>query len=494
MWSISSGWLKIGVCGACPGVTVWVRLLDTLVGLVLMDTHSGVSILIPCAPKGLYNQPIIRVTIFLDWTGGEINELGFRVVRAVASCWCCYTATSFGLTCIVRLRQDRWKAMPTADVGSLGPGAGPYAALIIGCAVGGVGTFQEFGTDSAHKGWKPNWSARGLDVRYGEDWRRWSASSMHWAACQCQGMRTLEFWSSVICLGFHLSCMAAVSTSPMEYVRTTLGLAAVERNHGRSLTESAGHTWERTSLNVVSNHPQILACWYSSSPASFSCSQSSSHLSWTLAWVTACNCLRAMPKLSALAVCVLLSLLAWGEVERMESRTRKDKQWSPTELSQSASLVNGMTMSLSLSFSVGGTTWVGEYRSSQHRHSRERWNQLVEEPTVRVATSKKGGQKTPIFITTMASSGELHWIKVKSAIQGSTFAWSEWQKTVTIPMLPLPTPLVMRIAIGTNRDNLLDHHSLARAGDEVGSCLAPQLWGDQPGEEPLWYHPKAEGT
>ena len=58
----------------------------------------------------------------------------------------------------------------------------PVAAWIIGSAVGGAVTLLVFGTDGKHEGWGPNWSAGGPDVRHRENWRKWSASLMHWAA------------------------------------------------------------------------------------------------------------------------------------------------------------------------------------------------------------------------------------------------------------------------------------------------------------------------
>ena len=96
--------------------------------------------------------------------------------------------------------------------------------------------------------------------------------------------------------------------------------------------------------------------------------------------------------------------------------------------------------------------------SSQHRHRQESGNGMVEVPPERVATSRKGRQKdlygkkgelVKIFITCMPRSGESLWIKVESVAEGSTCAWSEWQKTVTIARLPSSTSLVTRIAMWT---------------------------------------------
>ena len=54
-------------------------------------------------------------------------------------------------------------------------------------------------------------------------------------------------------------CTVAASTSPIVCMGTTQELSIVERIHVRSLTELAGLTWERTSLNVVSKGSHTLA-------------------------------------------------------------------------------------------------------------------------------------------------------------------------------------------------------------------------------------------
>ena len=269
---------------------------------------------------------------------------------------------------------DGWKAMLLADVGSLGPSIGPFATLIIGCTVSRVGVLWEFGTDSGHEGWEPSWYARGLDVRHWEDWRSRVLAQYTRLLIDAGTCKPSNSWVLSSTQASIPGCMTAVSTSPTQHVGSALGWAAVERNHGRSFTKLAGLTWERTSSNVVSKCSHNLACWSFYTSASFSCSWSSFCSSWAIAWVTACNCLRAMPMLSVMAVCVLSSLLVQGEVEETESSTREDKWWSWIELSCSASLVNRMTVRLSPSLCLGKTTWVGEYRSSQHRHSWERWN------------------------------------------------------------------------------------------------------------------------
>ena len=166
---------------------------------------------------------------------------------------------------------------------------------------------------------------------------------LSWCACLLIGAKV---WEPINSRGVSSakalapSYMAVVSTSPTEHVGTAKGLSAVKRNHVRSLIELAGLTCRRTSLNVLSNYSYIPA-------HRFSCLWSSSHLSWVLAWVTACNCLRAAPKSSASVVCVPLSLLAQEECGGTESGTREEKWWSSTEISHRSSLVNRMILSLS---------------------------------------------------------------------------------------------------------------------------------------------------
>ena len=106
-----------------------------------------------------------------------------------------------------------------------------------------------------------------------------------------------------------------------------------------------------------------------------------------------------------------------------ESGTKEDKWWSSMEFSLSASLINGMNVNLSPSFSLGRKTWVEEYLSSYCRDSQENGNQMVEAPSERGAMSKKGRPKDPhgkygelvqIFITTTPGSGESCWSKIES--------------------------------------------------------------------------------
>ena len=175
-----------------------------------------------------------------------------------------------------------------------------------------------------------------------------------------------------------LGCMTVVSASLTEPMRPALGLVVAERSKGRSLTKLAWLIWERTSLNVVSTCSAILAplsSWFLANSGS----------SWALAWIATCNYLRATLELSIYSVFEPTFLWEWKEVVGTESGTRRDKWWSSPAASP---LRNGMTFSLSPSFSHGRMTWVEENRSNLCRHSWLRGNWVVEVPTERVVTSR----------------------------------------------------------------------------------------------------------
>ena len=147
--------------------------------------------------------------------------------------------------------------------------------------------------------------------------------------------------------------MAAVITSPTEHVGTAPGLSVVEKNQVSSVTKSAGPTWVRTFLSMVSCCSHIKAHWPSCLSASLSfylaasswnwsinlsisfsalaqilpisllwaaissssfasclcCLQSSSYSRWDFTQATTCGCLRAIIKSSLSSVCEPLSLL-----------------------------------------------------------------------------------------------------------------------------------------------------------------------------------------
>ena len=107
--------------------------------------------------------------------------------------------------------------------------------------------------------------------------------------------------SGVVSMGASaLGCMMVVSNSLTTCVGPALDLAEAESNQGRSLTESAWLSWERTSLKVVSTCSAILAhlsschwttlnCWSSKSLVSPVSSRASSHSILSLAWVASCD-------------------------------------------------------------------------------------------------------------------------------------------------------------------------------------------------------------
>ena len=115
--------------------------------LCLTDVPGRVSVMVFSAHQGLHNHPVVGVSITLDFTGGEINELWPRVGRAVASS---------RLNSIVRLRLDRWKDALTAYFSFLGLSVGPFATLIIGSTVRGAVALHVFGTNGEHECWEPD--------------------------------------------------------------------------------------------------------------------------------------------------------------------------------------------------------------------------------------------------------------------------------------------------------------------------------------------------
>ena len=217
-----------------------------------------------------------------------------------------------------------------------------------------------------------------------------------------------------------LECTTVVSTSLTECMGTATGLSVAERNQGRSLTKSTWLIWDSASLKVVSTCLVILTCWsfcslvilayWSSCSLVILVHQSSVsfHHSSLLVLVSprqsfpfeeqfplklnfglggCCNCLRAV--LSLIASSVWEPTSWWGRegTEGTDSGTGLDK-WGPSsQLSQRASLRNGMTIKLSPSFSHG-RTWVEEYRSNWHSCSHASGNWAVEMPAERVVTSR----------------------------------------------------------------------------------------------------------
>ena len=89
----------------------------------------------------------------------------------------------------------------------------------------------------------------------------------------------------------------------------------------------------------------------------------------------------------------------------------------------------------------------------------------------------------------MPGSGESLWNKVKSASEGSTCIWSAEDGCHF--QAPLPH------SVGDQDhhcDGLLTHCFSARAGDELDSILAQQLWGNQPGEKHFQHYAEVEST
>ena len=60
------------------------------------------------------------VSVALGWTGGGIDELKLRMVRAVTSCQHCFTVPGLGLNSDAGLGLHIWKTAPTANVAVFG--------------------------------------------------------------------------------------------------------------------------------------------------------------------------------------------------------------------------------------------------------------------------------------------------------------------------------------------------------------------------------------
>ena len=105
----------------------------------------------------------------------------------MASHWCCFADSSFGLNSIVRLRLGRWKTVPTAGidvfVGFPGHGMSPFIVLVNWCTVRRVVMLLQFGADGEHRGWELDWSAGSLDVRHRVSHRQLGLSPKCRAAC-----------------------------------------------------------------------------------------------------------------------------------------------------------------------------------------------------------------------------------------------------------------------------------------------------------------------
>ena len=148
--------------------------------------------MVSSAPQGLYSHSIIRLSSPLGWTGDEVSELGLRVVGAVASSW---------PDPIVGLRLGKWKYVLTTGIGYSGLSMGLFATLDIECAVRRVVPLFGFGTDGKLESWVPDGGS--WDFWHKENWRRQSASLMHWTVHGHWGQWTLEPWSGVIFWGIH---------------------------------------------------------------------------------------------------------------------------------------------------------------------------------------------------------------------------------------------------------------------------------------------------
>ena len=79
-------WLRTRLSSTFLCVTAQIQLVATLVNIIPTELYQRVSVTIYGAPQDLCSQPVTGVSCSLDWIGGEIDELGLWLFRAVA-CW-----------------------------------------------------------------------------------------------------------------------------------------------------------------------------------------------------------------------------------------------------------------------------------------------------------------------------------------------------------------------------------------------------------------------
>ena len=108
---VPSCWLQIGVSDALPRLSVWFWLITTLISVVLIDAHGGVSIMTSSAFWGLCSHPFIGDGVILGWTGKWFEGFRCRLVEAGIRCQCCLTTLCF--------------------VTFLGPRTGPFALVVL---------------------------------------------------------------------------------------------------------------------------------------------------------------------------------------------------------------------------------------------------------------------------------------------------------------------------------------------------------------------------
>ena len=177
----------IRVSGIWLGLTVWVRLLDTLVNFACTDVPCKVSAVVSGVLRDFRCHPIIGVHGPLDWTGEGVSELRPRLVVAAASS--CSGS-------VVRLRLSRWKDALIAVIGSHGLGKSLLTISVIECTIRRAISLLVPGIDGECKEWVPNWGASSWYVWYGESKRRQSDNSMCWAVHKWWSLRSIRFWSS----------------------------------------------------------------------------------------------------------------------------------------------------------------------------------------------------------------------------------------------------------------------------------------------------------
>ena len=248
-----------------------------------------------------------------------------------------------------------------------------------------------------------------------------------------------------------LCCMVVVSTS----FRLQSG-TVVEMHQGSSLTESVGFDSENTSWIVVSNSLASwanlftlflanLIPWSSYFQVNLCTSWKNSHSSWALDQPIPCSFLRARWYPESPSVFEPTSLWGW---RRLLGLTTILGQRGGVPPQSFAIEPPGKWVDLQPYFylfpqqnNLG--TRVGEQPASAGDSMEIGWMMNSQKGWIHWG---RGNQRNLLTTTTLGSS-KLHWWRAENTSETSIFTWLWWQKMVTIPTFPYPTPSVTKVAI-----------------------------------------------
>ena len=230
-----------------------------LVGVIFTDAHCGVPIMISSTPQGLPSQPSLgHWQPWLDlrrdqWAWAQVGQSYGYLLLLLVSGWT--QLLNSGLTGGV--------LFPLLPLASSVPASALLPCWSLGALLGEWSCFLYLGLMVHTKNGNPT----GVLVAGMSDMGRAGGGRVlvqHAGLLMDAG--AWETMKSGVVLPAGASfpgCMTAVSVLLTEHNGTAPELAAVKRNHRRSLTKLAWYIWERTSLNVVSPCSAILACWSS---------------------------------------------------------------------------------------------------------------------------------------------------------------------------------------------------------------------------------------